>query len=444
MRKSTKNKKIQKSKKNNTRKWKSGNIDGFLFSDTKLKRTLKKIKTMKKFDIQESLQLVLPPSNQHSSGRCWMFAYLNGLRTSVIRHYKLPLSFSFSASYMMFWDKYEKCQYFLENVSQHSHLSLDDYENHFIFSRMISDGGTWNMIHNLIKKYGVVPYTSMKESFHTLSTRQLNNILHQLLKTCSVKIRKARPTQHASIIQTQMKKIKRFLEKAIGVPPKQVQLSTFPHCSPQTLFSKYISCLHGNSLDHKVVLMHVPHLKLNQYYTIPQLNNMKNGIQPLYFNISSSLFKQAIIKEIKSNIPVWFGSDYGRFLHKTESFSNNDLYDYKGFEFNKKELILQKENAIPYYQTNMNHAMLFHGFYYKKSNDPCYWIVENSHDGKMKKVSYEYDAGKITISDSWFDNFVIMAAININSISSKQIRNKLKDKSSLIQLPKWSTLGELL
>jgi len=436
---------ISKKKRKYTRKWKNGNINGFLFSKTKLNKTLKKMKKMKKKDIQESLKLVLPPSNQHNSGRCWMFAYLNTLRTSVIHHYKLPLSFSFSASYMMFWDKYEKCKYFLEKVSTYSHLSLDEYDNHFLFHHMISDGGTWNMLHNLVEKYGLVPYESMKESFHTLSTKQMSSILSQFLKTFSKKLRQAPKSKHTSMIQKQMVKIKHFLEKAIGVPPKKVKFATFSPCAPKMLFSKYVGTLPGNSFEKKVVLIHVPHLNQNQYYTIPELNNMKQGHPLLYFNTSGPTFKQAILKELESNTPVWFGSDYEQFQHKDESFSDNQLFDYRGFEFKKEELILKKSNSIPYYQTNPNHAMVLHGFYYKtKPSQPCFWIVENSHDAKMKKISYEYDAGKIIISDSWFDNYVIIASVNHTSILSKQVRDKIKDKSSVISLPKWSPLGELL
>ena len=104
-----------KSKKRNTiKKWKNGNINSFVLSESKVKKTVNIIKKLKKYDIKDELKIHLPASNQHYSGRCWLFAYLNILRLSVIVHYKLHETYSLSTSYLLFWDKYEKCKYFLE------------------------------------------------------------------------------------------------------------------------------------------------------------------------------------------------------------------------------------------------------------------------------------------------------------------------------------------
>ena len=100
-----------KSKKRKTiKKWKNGNINSFVLSESKVKKTVNIIKKLKKYDIKDELKIHLPPSNQHYSGRCWLFAYLNILRLSVIVHYKLHETYSFSTSYLLFWDKYEKCK----------------------------------------------------------------------------------------------------------------------------------------------------------------------------------------------------------------------------------------------------------------------------------------------------------------------------------------------
>jgi len=439
--------------KRNTKKWKSGNIDEFVVSESKVKRTLQTIKKLKKYDVKDELKLHLPPSNQHYSGRCWMFAYLNILRISAISYYKLHETFSFSSSYLLFWDKYEKCKYFLERVSDNSNLSLDDINNHLLFRSLmsdsggsISDGGTWNMLYNLIQKYGIVPYKDMKESFHTVNTEQLNTILFNVLTTTSKEIRSKSKKEHEKIIQKQMKKIYEFLKKAIGTPPKKVRLiKGKPLYSPKVFFEKCISILPGNKLNNKIVLMHVPHLKQNQYYTIPELNNMKNGSKVLYFNTTMTVLKKAIIDQLLRKFPVWFGSDVNLFYYDTESLLNDNVYNYTEFDFNKTNMFLKKENSIQHYQTNVNHAMLLHGFYYNKSKqNPNYWIVENSHDSKLDEVSYEENYGYIKMSDSWFNKHVIMAIINQDSISSKEIRDKIKNKDNIIELPKWTNLGELL
>ena len=57
----------------------------------------------------------MPVTNQKSSGRCWGFAGLNLFRIYLGRKYNLK-EFEFSQSYFMFWDKFEKSNYFLENI----------------------------------------------------------------------------------------------------------------------------------------------------------------------------------------------------------------------------------------------------------------------------------------------------------------------------------------
>ena len=55
-------------------------------------------------------------TSQGSSGRCWIFACLNVLRLKLIQKFNLPLDFQLSQSYLFFFDKLERCQYFMDNI----------------------------------------------------------------------------------------------------------------------------------------------------------------------------------------------------------------------------------------------------------------------------------------------------------------------------------------
>ena len=68
---------------------------------------------------------------------------------------------------------------------------------------------------------------------------------------------------------------------------------------------------------------------------------------------------------------------------------------------------------------------------------PDYYIIENSHNMKMKTMSYENDHGHLTMSRSWFEKYVVMAVINKENIP-------ISMKENIIYLPKWTNLGELL
>lgn len=54
-------------------------------------------------------------SNQKASGRCWMFAALNTFRHKMIAGFQLE-EFELSQAHTFFWDKYEKSNWFLEQV----------------------------------------------------------------------------------------------------------------------------------------------------------------------------------------------------------------------------------------------------------------------------------------------------------------------------------------
>ncbi len=54
-------------------------------------------------------------SNQKQSGRCWMFAALNTMRHGIQAQFKIK-DFELSQNYTFFWDKFEKSNYFYENV----------------------------------------------------------------------------------------------------------------------------------------------------------------------------------------------------------------------------------------------------------------------------------------------------------------------------------------
>lgn len=56
-----------------------------------------------------------PVTNQKNSGRCWLFAALNCIRVPFIKQYNLD-EFEFSQGYLFYWDKIERCHYFLNNI----------------------------------------------------------------------------------------------------------------------------------------------------------------------------------------------------------------------------------------------------------------------------------------------------------------------------------------
>lgn len=105
-------------------------------------------------------------TNQKSSGRCWIFAGLNVMRAPFAKEHNLD-HFEFSQNYLFFWDKLEKANYFLSQVLETREKPLESREVQWLLSYPIEDGGYWHMFTSLVKKYGVVPKSTMPETFNS-------------------------------------------------------------------------------------------------------------------------------------------------------------------------------------------------------------------------------------------------------------------------------------
>ena len=94
-------------------------------------------------------------TNQHASGRCWLFASTNVFRIALMKKYNLK-EFELSQAYLFFWDKLEKANYFLESILDTSSEELDGRLVQQLLSSPVGDGGQWDMAANLVAKYGLV------------------------------------------------------------------------------------------------------------------------------------------------------------------------------------------------------------------------------------------------------------------------------------------------
>jgi hypothetical protein len=96
-----------------------------------------------------------PITNQRSSGRCWLFAATNVFRVALMRAYKIE-EFELSQAYLFYWDKLEKANWFLAQIVETADEELGSRVVQELIGRAVSDGGQWDMVANLVKKYGLV------------------------------------------------------------------------------------------------------------------------------------------------------------------------------------------------------------------------------------------------------------------------------------------------
>ena len=153
----------------------------------------------------------LEVTNQKSSGRCWLFAATNVLRERIAQTRNLE-NFELSQSYLAFWDKFERCNYFLESILETADLPTNDRTVMHILSTGVHDGGQWDMFANIVRKYGVVPKDVYDETYQSSNTRNMNAQLNRALKVAAAKLRKmtAEKADEAAIQAEKNKALMRF------------------------------------------------------------------------------------------------------------------------------------------------------------------------------------------------------------------------------------------
>jgi bleomycin hydrolase len=172
-----------------------------------------------------TLSPTLPATNQHSSGRCWLFATLNVLRYPAVRYLNVE-NFEFSESFLHFYDKLEKANSFLEKMIVLAAKDLDDREIVTLLDDPIGDGGDWQPAISLIAKYGLVPKSVFPETYTSKNTENYNSALEYFLISAAHQIRIMLGEKNASLCQMREFKDKclqdfwKILCIHLGTPPE--------------------------------------------------------------------------------------------------------------------------------------------------------------------------------------------------------------------------------
>ena len=386
----------------------------------------------------------MPATNQKSSGRCWGFAGLNLFRVYLGRKHNLK-NFEFSQSYFMFWDKLEKANYFLESIIE----TASEKSNSRIVSHLLSfpleDGGQWDMWVNLINKYGVLPQSEMSESFSTSQSSQMNKMISNKLREYASELRKSFKNGESLDKIREMKNIMidevfKMLSMHIGTPPqkfdwqvrnKDKKFLRFKNLTPQSFFNEHV----GLKLDDYVCLINCPmdDKEYNKVYTVEHLGNVVEGRKIRYLNVTSKEMKDASIKSIKEDNPVWFGCDVGKYFHRNLGVMDTNLFDYNSFY--GSEFKMDKSQRLEYGQSMMTHAMLFTGVDLDENGHPLKWRVENSWGKKGGNKGYHI------MTDDWFDEYNYEVVVHKDFISKEL--NEIFDNQEAIPLKPWDPMGAL-
>jgi len=376
-------------------------------------------------------------SNQKSSGRCWMFAGLNILRPVVIDKYDLE-EFEFSQNFLFFYDKLEKSNLFLNQMILMRERDIHDRELAFLLDAPIGDGGQWNMVVDLVAKYGLVPMIAMPETYASSKTGDMNKLLKKRLRKAAAEIRMVGDSKtHAKIHQKTMGDVYRILALSLGEPPQSFtwqyededeQLSKAKVFTPHQFRDEVVN----HDLNDYVYLLQNPTKDYYQTYSITLDRDMVEKPDMAVLNIPGDVIKAQTLKAVLADEPIWFACDVGQEHLGSDGLMVRGIYDYEAllgvnFGLTKSEQILYGE-SIP------THAMVFVGvdLVDKQARQ---WRVENSWGIERGNEGYWL------MDDAWFDQYLYGVILPKKFLDKKTLAALSIEP---IVLPPWDAMYQMI
>jgi bleomycin hydrolase len=382
-------------------------------------------------------------TDQKASGRCWLFAGLNALRLDARRKMNLK-KFELSEAYLMFWDKLEKANFFLESILETLDEPLDGRLMMWLLDHPMADGGQWDMFVSLVKKYGVVPKTFMPETFSSSASAVMNRMLTSKMRQDAASLRRmyldgAETEELREEKELMLADLYRMLSIHLGQPPQRFNwqwrdqdgdFHRHGEITPQEFFVEYV----GTDLDDLVCLISAPteDKPYDRTYTVQYLGNVVGGQAVRYLNVNMETFKRAACQSLVDGQSVWFGCDVGKLFNKERGILDTEVYDLDtlyGLSFK-----LDKAQRLIYGESQMTHAMVLTGVNLDEDGEPDRWRVENSW-GRANG-----DKGFLVMSDDWFEEFVYEVAVSKRYLTSELLAAL---SAAPVVLPPWDPMGSL-
>lgn len=381
-------------------------------------------------------------ANQKQSGRCWMFAALNTFRHKLLTTFQLK-DFELSQNYTFFWDKYEKANYFYENILNTAEQAVTSREVAFLLQTPQQDGGQWDMVVSLFKKYGVVPKSVMPESSNSSNSRDLNNYLNKLLRKHAVLLRQmvaedATEEEIQANREAMLQEVYNLLAISLGTPPETFDFEyrdgeknyhLKQGLTPQQFYDDYI----GVDLDNYVSIINAPteDKPFMKSYTVDMLGNVVGGKQVKYLNLEMEEFKDLAIHQLEQGESVWFGCDVGQSSTRDSGIMALDAYDVD--DLFDVDLTMTKAERLDYGESMMTHAMVLTGV--DIINDQAKkWKVENSWGEKVG------EKGFFVMSDEWMNEFTYQIVVRKEFLTQEQLA---AFEAEPIVLAPWDPMGAL-
>lgn len=375
-------------------------------------------------------------TDQHQSGRCWLFTGLNVLRAKMIDEQQLA-SMEFSQNYLFFYDQLEKCNLFLQGVIDTKHLPMEDRQVEWLFKNPLNDGGQFTGVSNLVMKYGVVPAEVMPENYQSNNTAAISNLLKLKLREYGLKLRNQKDRRAPAALKEQMlTEIYSMLVRAFGVPPTEFEWTRrdkdgnaveTKSYTPKSFYKEYFGDM---DLEKDfVMVMNDPSREYHKVYEIDYDRHVYDGDNWLYLNLPIDEVKALAIASIKDNTAMYFSCDVGKFLDRKKGTLDMNRYDYEslmGVDFP-----MNKEERVRTFASGSSHAMTLIAVDLDEEGNAKKWMVENSWGAQ---AGWQ---GNLIMTDEWFEEYMFRVVVDRKYVPAETL--KLLEQEP-IMLPSWDPM----
>lgn len=383
--------------------------------------------------------------DQKRSGRCWMFASLNTMRYRIMKKLGLK-TFELSQAYPLFWDKYERSNWFFENIIATAADELSSREVAYLLHDPLGDGGQWDMFRSLVKKYGVVPKEAMPETACSSSTGDLNKYLTRYLRHGAKRLRDAvaggaDAAELDAIKRELMDGVYRVLAICLGEPPatfdvrirdEKNELKASGTYTPQAFFAEFVDM----DLDAYVSVINAPteDKPYMRSYTVKYLGNVVEDGTVRYVNLPIEALRRAAVAQLEDGLPVWLGSDVDQGFLRDDGVIDPEALDVDRLFDLPIEAGLDKAARLDYGESLMTHAMTLQGVNLDEAGEPTLWRIENSWGADRGKKGYDIGSAR------WFDEYVYQVVVDRKYLTAEEL---VAYESEPVELAPWDPMGAL-
>lgn len=399
-------------------------------------------------------------TDQKRSGRCWMFAGLSVISAIVKKNLKIK-DIELSESYLMFYDKLEKCNTIFEYVINNINEKVDSRLFRYILGLSGEhDGGFWHYFIKLVKKYGICPKDVMGETYDSSNSSKMNQLISAVVTRSIYLMRENKFNKNLrEIKENALTDIYKILSLCVGSPVNEFvfdyevldgsgkddkEENTDKDKKDKKANGKEFKSLKTNPLefaknylltdiDDYVILCNYPGKKYKYMSTFTNKMNLNiidnDEIKYKVLNVDIDIMKEGVIKSIKGNNPVWFGCDVTIDSTRSGGYLSTEIMDAS--KILNIDLSYDKTARIELLNTESNHAMVFTGVHLDGNNKPVRWKVQNSWGEETGKKGY------FIMTDTWFTDYVYECVIK-KEFLTKEIIKAYRKKP--INLEPWNAI----